>query len=365
MNGRTIEQVAADLQTIRATAQDFKVATSSIAATGHPDDGSEAGLRIAFDGRQFEPTEWCHGQVAQTVGVPAAYYKKLLTENAVLLSGCINHGLMMASQAALRARHVDDQRLVRVVGGKCRALLSSRYRRLDNFDLLEAVFPEVIGQGLKIKEAELTEQRLYIKAVSDQLTADIKVGDPVRYGLIISGSDVGSGAVRVEPYIDRLVCSNGLIRPAAMRKMHLGRDDFAMELLSEKTLSMGDAAFWAGVRDIVRGSLRPEMFQRDVELLRAAAGDVIANYNIPEVVEVTAKVLGIDGAQVKEKESIVAYLARGADGAGYNRYGLAQAVSFAAHNAKGYDDAVWFERAASEVLTIGAKDWAKISKVAA
>jgi hypothetical protein len=56
--------------------------------------------------------------------------------------------------------------------------------------MLSTVLPIFIENDLKIESCELTERRLFIKAVSDRLTTEVKKGDVVQYGLVVSSSDV-------------------------------------------------------------------------------------------------------------------------------------------------------------------------------
>jgi hypothetical protein len=61
--------------------------------------------------------------------------------------------------------------MVRTLDGKMRAFLSDRYRRLDNYDLAEAVLPILVemGEGIRIVSTELTDSRMYIKVINERL----------------------------------------------------------------------------------------------------------------------------------------------------------------------------------------------------
>ena len=73
---------------------------------------------------------------------------------------------------------------------------------------------------------EVTENRLYVKAVTDRLQREVKsrrVGDVVEAGVMISNSEVGLGSVLVTPFAHFLVCLNGMTREGGKRWNHLGR----------------------------------------------------------------------------------------------------------------------------------------------
>lgn len=357
--GKSITELAQQLQDLRENARDFIVPTKSLAMVVSPIDGL---LKLEFTNgkaERFAPNSWSHRQVATYTGVPQAYYDRLKAENPGLLASNVNHGLAM---------HKDERRLVRTYRDGVRAMVSDRYRRLDSVDLLETVAPILIESGMQVLSSELTDMRMYLQVTTPRLKADVKVGDTVQYGLVVSSSDVGAGSVRVEPLLYRLVCTNGMITSAAIRKFHIGKaageGDDPYELYSDATRSLTDQAFWAQVRDVVLASLNPAHFEKQVDKLRLAAGQAITNFDLPQVVELAARHVGVSGDKVKQ--SVVAYLANGADGAGLTRWGLANAFTAAANaDHVSYDDSVDLERVGAQIIDLPKSAWNAISQVAA
>ncbi len=126
---------------------------------------------------------------------------------------------MRVEQPGLLDRNVNtwlsddaDRRMVRTLDGKVRAVLSERYRRLDNYDLAENVLP-ILQQldGARFESVELTETKMYLKVVTPRVTFEVAPGDVVQAGIVISNSEVGLGTLSVQPLVYRLVCRNGLI----------------------------------------------------------------------------------------------------------------------------------------------------------
>ena len=60
----------------------------------------------------------------------------------------------------------DSRQTIRTLDGNARAFLSDRYRRIDNYEIATATLP-VIGEmeGVRIESCEITENRMYLKAV--------------------------------------------------------------------------------------------------------------------------------------------------------------------------------------------------------
>lgn len=363
--GKSIVELANELQRIKDTAKDFIVPVEKLKMVTVEENG-EIDTALSFqNGSVHEPklSNWAHSQMSTFTNVPKAYYDRLKSEAPDLLARNVNHGLDMVRFDAY-ARKKPASRMIRTVDGKIRGLLSSRYRRLDSFDMAETILPILSGNGFQVQSSEITERRLYIKAVTPKLETEVKKGDVVQFGLCVSNSDVGAGSAKIEPLIFRLVCLNGMISSTAIRKMHIGKDqagDSIQELLSDQTKELSDAAFWAQVRDVVLASMRPEIFEREVDNLREASQQKITNFDLEEVVELSMDRVGVTGKETKK--SIISYLANGADGAGLTKWGLANAFTFAAQaDHVDYEQSTELERAGSRVIELPRKDWTRIAE---
>lgn len=355
--GKSLVELAQRLQQISETKKDFVVPTEKLEAKVVNDR-----VALSFTNgvtHDFGLTSWAAGQVAGYADIPKSYFDRISSENPQLLANNINHGLERAVKTSGR----QESRLVRTLDGNVRGMLSSRYRILDSHDMLESVFPVIADHGMQITSSEVTETRLFIKATSPKLQAEVKKGDVVQHGLVISTSDVGAGSVRIEPLVLRLVCLNGMISNTAIRKFHVGKnqaEDDIRELFTDRTRELSDAAFWSQVRDVVIGSLRPENFEREVDRIRLAANEEIKNFDLPRVVELTMKATGLNGEG--KKNSILAALASGNEGAGLTKWGLINSFTRAAQDdGINYEESIEMERAAGQILELPRSAWQTIS----
>lgn len=367
--GKSITELALELQNIRNHQKDFIIPNEAMGKVkavtledviSETESHREIGLAIVNgETKSFKPTKFANSQIAGFADIPKPYFDRINRENPVLLTSAINHGFAMSTTLALANRQPGG-RMLRTYDGKLRALVSSRYRRLDNFDPFEAVAPALLELGFEPESQELTEERLYIKCVTPKVTADVKPGDTVQYGLVVSNSDVGAGSVRVEPIIYRLVCKNGMISNVARRHAHLGRNQAGEgieELLSDSTKELNDRAFWNTIRDVVTNFAKPEFFEAEVNKLREAARQPIVNFNLPQIVEESARQIGF-ALSDKAKGSIVDAMASGADGAGMNKWGLANAWTQGAQAEDlEYEAATEMERAGSKIIELTARQW--------
>ena len=99
-----------------------------------------------------------------------------------------------------------------------------------------------------------------------------------------------------------------------------------------------------------------------VDRLRIAANEQIKNFDLPRVVELAVKATGLRAGEAA-KQSIVAYLANGADGAGLTRWGLANAINSVGRDGDvtTYDDGIDFERASARIIDLKPDQWSVIS----
>lgn len=348
--GRSLNDLAAELTRIEQTKKDYLVPLPSMRMS------NTGRLGVGLD-NPLDMTDWANSQLASWAGIPQKYYDRLRSENPFVLAENVNHSI----DWTVNNGGDRDRKLVRVLDGRVRAYLSSRYRILDSSDLLSTVLPVMIENNLRVESCELTERRLFLKAVSDKLVTDVKKGDAVQYGIVVSSSDVGSGSIKVEPLIYRLVCANGMImNDNQIRKYHVGRNMEAQEfreLLSDETKYQEDKTFWMSVRDVVLNSLQRDVFEKAVDKLRIAANEPIVNVaELPKVIEMVSKSVSIYGDDTKNR--ILGHLAAGGD---LTKYGLANAITRSAQDEDDYEKATDLERAGGTVIELPKSMWNIVS----
>lgn len=117
---------------------------------------------------------------------------------------------------------------------------------------------------MEVMSCEVTENRMYIKIVNHRLEMAC-VGDIVQAGVVISNSEVGLGAVSVQPLVYTLACSNGMvINSLGERKTHVGRAakvlDDGFLLYSDETKEAEDKAFMLKLRDTTLAAIEEARF---------------------------------------------------------------------------------------------------------
>jgi hypothetical protein len=358
--GKSLIELATELQRVQNTAKDFLVPTSKLTM------GTNGKLSFSNGStHEYGLNGWSSGQLANYTDIPKGYYDRVKTENPKLFAENVNHGLERKSQVE---KSRGEKRMIRTLDGNVRAFVSDKFRRgLGNFELLEANLPILIDNGFEVQSSELTEKRLYVKAVTPKVKADIKVGDTVNFGIVLSNSDVGAGEFKLETFIYRLSCLNGMVGAKLSSARHITRaisgGEEAAELFSDKTLNLSDAAFFSGMRDLFLNAIKPENFDLAVNKMREAAERKIQNTDLEQVVELAMNTTKTQGEGIKH--GILAALMTGNEGAGLTQWGLANSFTRAAQDVTlSYDTATELERAGGAIIELGASQWKNIAQTA-
>ena len=238
-----------------------------------------------------------------------------------------------------------------------RAVLSSRYRIIDHSDILEMVLPEIaeMGDGMKIASCQVTDSKMYLKVINTNIEAAISVGDVVQAGFTLSNSEVGNGSVSVEPFIYRLICTNGMsIKSKGQRKNHVGRVIENHDLYAIDTVQSINDTFKLKLRDLVRNAISITTFREAVEDMQTAKSAIIVG-NPVKAVEVTAKAIGLSES---ESGLVLNHLIRDGD---LSKFGMLNAVTRSAEDTESYDRATEIERLGSEVLYLPSATWREVA----
>lgn len=349
--GRTLQELAVELDRQNAAKKDYIVDAGALTMT------TQAEPQLLVGGGSYPApygiTDIAHRQIGSFLKIPATYYDRMRRENPGLLAQNVN---------AWFEDNGDTKRMLRTMDGSARALLSDRYRRIDNFEIASAVLPIIGGiEDARVESCELTDSRMYIKVVSPRTQAEVKVGDPVQAGVIVTNSEVGYGSVTVKPLIFRLVCSNGMVAESgAMRKYHVGRVNEANEDLSifrDETIQASDKAFLMRLEDSVRAAVSQTSFEKIVGQMREATEAKIKADTVPQVIELASKEYGFTE---NEGKGILGHLISGGD---LSLYGLANAVTRHAQDVESYDRSTELEAAGYQIITMSPVLWRQMERL--
>lgn len=343
---------------------------------------------------RYRPTDQADGHLAEKLGIPRAYLRRLRAERADLYDANVNgwlHGTIEPVEPApipddmpepMRSRLSDvldgaqptpDDRsfMVRCFRGDtgdgiARALLSDRYRIVDHLDVLTAALTGVRAAGgdVQVDTADLTDRKMTVRFTAPQIGAlapDLLDGyrspftgaegadNPLIFaGLVLSNSETGGGAFSLTPQLIVEVCRNGMtMKRDALRSVHVGGQlDDGVVRWSEDTQRRNLDLVTAQTRDAVTTFL-------DVDYVRAKIDELSGRWNAPvdrpeETVRTVVSQLRFGEAAA---DAILGhFIAGGQPTAG----GVVQAVTSYAQTVDDPDAASDLEAAAVDVLALAA-----------
>lgn len=356
--GKTLSELAQEIERMEKSKKDYIAPTNMLEMVPRFQVGEArpVGLDLAIQGNgQDLITNVAHGQISDRLSIPKKYYDRMRHDAPELLANNVNHWL----------KANPEKRMIRTLDGQCRAFLSDKYKPMDNFSILSAALPVLLNdvKGLEVKSCELTEKRMYIQATTPRIAGEVKKGQMVCAGLVISNSEVGLGRVTIDRLIYYYSCSNGQISGQSFSKHHVGKridtgDEVSMDFYAEETMEADNNAFMLKVRDTVRAAFNDDFFQADLQRARDALERKSPANQVQQVIEDVSKKWQFSQG---ETDGILTRMIEGGD---LNQFGLSAAITNLANTVDDYDRAIELERLGGRVIDLAPSEWSSIVKAA-
>lgn len=276
----------------------------------------------------FSISDPCHAQIAEKLEIPLKYYHKMETEAPELLTENVNTWL---------ARNEKDF-FVRGLGDNVRAFLSDRYRVIDHLDVLLCALNELQAHEAEIEDCYLSEIEMNLKVKSAKLKDFVRHKDDlIMGGIFITNSETGHKALRVEPRMFRVKCSNGMIvEELVTREIHIGNSD-----------EISDEIVYLSLRRSIR-----ELFSRFGEIVLLLRESTEAKIRNPQKVIQNV----VEQYKLSEAQKANILMAFGAEPE-FDKYGIANALTLAAQKEESWEKSVEMERIGGRLITLPVEDF--------
>lgn len=325
----------------------------------------------------YRPNNVGNEGISRMLGIPPQYLRKMHigTDDTPpftsLYDSNVNGWLARQNGAKWMLRLLRTDAITGQAGkpdGILRAVLSDRYRTIDNFQTLMAVLSGIRESGLDLGsikvEADLTERRMIVRVHTAEvaLAAPELIGKyrspytglsgmdmPMLFaGFQITNSEVGGGSFSITPRAVWEVCTNGmLVTKDAMREIHLGaRLNEGVVKLSAKTVQANLALVASQAQDAVQSFLSKEYLVSKVDEVREEMGVEITD--AAKVITSVSKSLGFSESDASD--ILGAFVKGGTMTAG----GVMQAITAVAQSVEDGDEALKWEAAALPALSLAA-----------
>jgi len=284
---------------------------------------------VKFQIRQKESyfiTKPSHEQIAERLEIPLKYYRKMASEALELLVQNVNTWL----------KKQERNFFIRGISDSVRAFLSERYRVIDHLDVLYCALNELQAHEAEIEDCYLSETEMNVKVKSHKLKDFVRHKDDLIIGgLLLTNSETGHKALRVEPRIFRVLCTNGMVlEDFVTKKIHLGNVLFDEEIYLS-----------------IRRSIR-ELFKRFGEIVQTLRENTEIKIKSPQ--KVINNLVEHYHLSEKQKENIL--IAFGAEPEN-DKYGIANAVARAAQAETDWEKAIELEKIGGKIISLPLKEF--------
>lgn len=182
--------------------------------------------------------------------------------------------------------------------GYARALLSNKYRPIDNWDVLGTILTGLKTAGFTghvVRQADLTDDRMYVRISVPEVSAlaptllrnyvspysrNRGADNPVvEAGIIITNSETGGAAFTITPELVVQICTNGLtIAKDMIRKTHLGgKLDEGVVKVSDETRRKNLELVASQTKDAIETFLDPAYLERAVMAIENQSEEMITD----------------------------------------------------------------------------------------
>jgi len=286
---------------------------------------SENQMRLQVTGKDkvFSITRPCHSQIAERLEIPIKYYAKMETEAPNLLAENVNTWLKENPKAVF----------IRGLGASVRAFLSDRYRVIDHLDMLYCSLNELQAHESEFEDCFLSETEMNLKVKSLQLKDFVRhKDDRIIGGLLLTNSETGHRALRVEPRMFRVKCTNGMvIEEFLTRQIHLGNGNNEFDEMVYLSIRRSIKELFGRFGEIVQ--VLRETTEIKVRNATKVINNVVEQYRLSET----------------QKENIL--IAFGAEPE-EDKYGIANAITRAAQREETWEKSLDLERIGGKLVTL-------------
>jgi len=244
-------------------------------------NGIYPNLQITDSPKLYSFNDHSLSQMCGKLEIGTRYISKCLPVSQDLVAHNINFWINNNKSKDLMLRTVEGYD-----NNKVRAIMSDRYKRIDNDVVANATLDKLMNMNAELKYSHYDGDNMNITAVLPKLEGEVVEGDFVQGGITITNSEVGGGSLIVKPFIYRLVCTNGMVAPEYLNQ-------FYAKHVGKIIIDLDNDEQWKTIVDKMGQQLElisnPELFEENLNKLKQATEQKINSHQI----EVLAKKHGL------------------------------------------------------------------------
>ena len=184
-------------------------------------------LRLNFDDKSMMLSDFATSGMCGKLKVPSQYFSRLVNENRKALA---------ADNINTWLEDSNKEYFIREYDGRIRGFLTGNYSVYDAPEILQSIDEAFDMTKFNVKGSFVNEERLHIRLAEKEML-DID-GEDLFAGISIDSSDVGRSGLRVNFFIYKQVCTNGLVIAKS-----------SAQLFKQKHVGISHSEFVAGLKE--------------------------------------------------------------------------------------------------------------------
>lgn len=305
----------------------------------------------------LNPIGVCHTQISEKLGIPKRYYDKMnVSEHLHILDSNVTYWMHQSKSNYMLRAFVDKEEQIGVV----RALLSDRFRAIDNYDILLAVLAAIKESGINIQidpnGCDITDKRMYARFVCPEIEINAPEllknykspiggsGHGIVSGFVITNSEVGFGTLSISPRAKILACSNGLVTTKEkFSQVHLGGkiEQYSSIQWSDETKQKNLELIIAQIKDYIIRFCSAEFLGESIAKI------IEQNQELQHPTDAVVNICNKLSISEEKQSDILNYFIKSGD---MTSFGLSQSLTYFAHAKADADEQYDIEIASLEVV---------------
>ncbi len=233
-------------------------------------------LQVLEKDEALQLTDHSLNQLCGRLEIGTLYINKCLPVSQSLVAHNLNFWISNNKDRDLMLRTYENFDKSKNV----RAILSNRYKMIDAHHVLNPALSKIMDLGAEFKYSHYDGDRLNVTATLPKLEGEVQKDDIIQGGITITNSEIGNGGLLIQPFLYRLVCTNGMVAPRYLNRFftrHVGK----IVIDPEKDTQ------WVSIIDKMQKQIElvsnPEVFQENLQKLKDATNEKITSHKIVEV----------------------------------------------------------------------------------
>ena len=220
--GHDVRQVVQQINKDVKSKKDYIVTLNALEVTTN--NNTYPNLEFTDAPDQYSLTDHSMNQLCGKLEIGTQYLRKCLPVSQELVAHNLNFWIKNTKSKELMVRTIERES--DELPNIARAVCSNRYKRIDNDVVVTHSLNKLMDLGLDIKYINYDRDTLNVTAINPKVEGEVSEGDVVQSGVTITNSEIGSGSLIIQPFIYRLVCTNGMVAPRYLNRFyskHVGK----------------------------------------------------------------------------------------------------------------------------------------------